>query len=209
MADLDHLTLAALRNKNGKRGMTVERQPWGYVIRSGNRPPMDVLIGQIIAYFFGVCFVTAGLGLLILPGFFPDTEMGTMRIGAATLFCAGSAYLLWFASRGGQVEVQIDRTDFVIREVIPNRVGKPTVLAAYAFADIGGVFLETAAGSAPAQLVLGYRGNLILVAEGEVDELTALRTQLSRDLLGPMEIGAAGRLKTATRRAPKQQAHAA
>ncbi len=188
MADLDKLTLGALRSSGDGKRLSVQSQPWGYVIRSGNKPPMDVLIGQVIAYFIGVCFFTAGLGLLLLPNLFASSDLGAMRLGAAALLGAGAAYLLWFASRGSQVEVHVDTAAREILEVIQNRVGKPSIISRYPFGDIGGVYLDTAAGLAPAQLVLGYRGQMILVAEGSSDELTILRTQLSRDLMGPLEM---------------------
>lgn len=209
MADMDRLTLGGFRYDKNDLRLWIEKQDWGYVIRSGNRPPLDVLIGQVLAYFFGVCFVTAGLGLLLLPSLLFDSGVGPLRIGAATLFGAGAAYLLWFASRGGRVDVQIDTNAREIREVIQNRVGKPSVVGRYAFADIGGVFLDTAAGAAPAQLVIGYRGQMILVAEGETEELTALRAQLSRDLMGPMGLDLVHRPDASRNRPVRQQGHAA
>lgn len=193
MADMDSLALGGLRDAGRSNRLSVNAQPSGYVIRSGNKPPFDVILGQALAYFLGVCFVTAGFGLLLLPGFSGDAGVGPMRIGAATLFGSGAAYLLWFSSRGGLVEVQIDTTKHEIREVIQNRVGKPSVVGTYAFNDIGGVYIETGSGAASAQLVLGYRGNMVLVAEGEMEELTLLRTQLSRDLMGPMGLDLTGR----------------
>ena len=193
MADMDRLTLGSLRDAGGKDSLCVNAQPWGYVIRSGTKPPFGVILGQVLAYFMGVCFVTAGFGLLLLPGFGGEAGVGPLHIGAATLLCAGAAYLLWFSSRGGLVEVQIDTTAKEIRELIQNRVGKPSVIGRYAFNDIGGVYVETGSGAAAAQLVLGYRGNMVLVAEGDSDELTVLRTQLSRDLMGPMGLELTGR----------------
>ena len=209
MAEMDRLTLGALRQAGRGARLSVETQPWGYTVRSGNKPPLDVVVGQVLAYFLGVCFVTAGFGLLLLPGSSLGAEVGPLRIGAATLFGAGAAYLLWFSSRGGLVDIQIDVAHKEIREVILNRVGKPTVVSRYAFSDIGGVYIETGAGEAPAQLVLGYRGNMILVAEGDTDDLNVLRTQLSRDLMGPMGLELVKRPDATRNRMSRQQGRAA
>ncbi|SFS07810.1 hypothetical protein [Yoonia litorea] len=188
MSDIDTLALSTYRQNLRGTKLSVDAKDWGYVIRAGHTAPMDVLIGQILAFFFGVCFVTAGLGLLLLPGLFVADEAGPMRLGAAGLFGAGAAYLLWFASRGSQTEVHINLESREMTEVIGNRVGKPTLLDRFAFDDIGGVFVEASAGRSPAQLVVGYRGSMVLVAEGTVEELTPLRAQLARDLMGPVDM---------------------
>ena len=182
MQEMETLALRGVQKRDN--GLRVALQPWGYVIRSGHKVPFGMLVGQLFAYFMGVSFVTAGVGLLLVPGLLSE-ELGAMRLGAAALLGAGAAYLLWFASRGSMVDVEFDNEAREIREVIQNRVGRQTVVARYAFADIGGAYVETAAGEAPAQLVLRYRGNMILVAEGGVETLTILRNQLSRDLMGP------------------------
>ncbi len=190
MSDIDTLALKSLRNGNRGRDVEIEKRENGYVIRSGNKAPVSVLFGQVFAFFLGVVFTTAGLGLLLLPSMFLSTDFGPLRIGAAGLFGAGAAYLLWFASRGSQTEVHFDTEQRTIAEVIQNRAGKPTVLATYPFDEIGGVYLETAGAAAPAQLVLGYRGKMVLVAEGREAELDMLRETLARDLVGPIDLGA-------------------
>jgi hypothetical protein len=201
MADLDEMTLDALRPDRKGRHLSIMAEPWGYIVRAGNRPPLDLLILQVLAYFLGVCFVTAGIGILVLPALMSGFDLGPLRMGAAVLFGAGAVYLLWFASRGSKVDVHVDTTAREIREVIANRVGKPTVLKCYAFGDIGGIYVETAAGDAPAQLVLGYRGRSVLIALGETEELDELRKRLSRDLMGPLAMD-----HLVTRRAPDRKA---
>lgn len=186
MASLDDITLDVLRPGRQDKHLAVRTEPWGYIVRAGNRPPLDLVILQVLAYFLGVCFVTAGIGILVLPALMSGLDLGPLRMGAAVLFGAGAVYLLWFASRGSKVDVHVDTSAREIREVIANRVGKPTVLQSYGFGEIGGVYVETAAGDAPAQLVIGYRGRSILIALGETDELDELRKRLSRDLMGPL-----------------------
>lgn len=204
MSDIDQSALNALRDSKRKKRLNIENQPWGYVIRSGHRTPLDVLVGQGLAYFFGVCLIIAALGIMFMPGLFSSADMGVMRIGAATLFGAGAVYLLWFATRGGRVDVEVDSKGREIREVIQNRTGKPTIISTYPFDDIGGIYLEAAGGTAPEQLLMGYHGQMILLAEGETDELTALRTQLSRDLMSAMGLDIA-RVAVEAARDPEQK----
>ena len=103
-----------------------------------------------------------------------------------------AAYLLWFASRGSVAEVHVDTKDREIREVVPNRVGKPSIVGVYAFDAIGGVFLEVLENTDQLQLVLRYRDTdlHISVALGTEAQLTPLRDRVARDLLGMSPTGA-------------------
>lgn len=159
---------------------------WGYKIRSGRGAPFAVMLGQGVCFFFGVCLLTAALGILVLPTLFFDGGLGFVRIGATVLMGAAAAYLLWFASRGTQTEVHVDRSVEEIREVICNRAGSPTVVGAYDFNAIGGVFIEENAELSLSQLLLRYRNTdqVVVVAEGTTAQLIPLRDQLALDLLG-------------------------
>ncbi len=159
---------------------------WGYMVRSGRGPSFGVAMGQAVSFFFGVCLLTASLGILVLPALFFDGDLGAMRIGSAVLFGAVAAYLLWFASRGTQSEVHVDISLGEIREVICNRAGKPTTVGCYDFDSISGVLMDESEATGLAQLVLCY-GNTsqtVSVAEGTVAQLIPLRDRLAHDLLG-------------------------
>ncbi|EBA11387.1 hypothetical protein [Roseobacter sp. CCS2] len=159
---------------------------WGYKVKSGKGAPFSVMFGQAICFFFGVCLVTATLGVLVLPTLFFDGGLGIMRIGAATLMGAAGFYLLWFASRGTLPEIHVDTRQNEVREVVCNRSGRPTMVAAYTFDEIGGIFLEPDAETGQSQLLLGYRdtAQTIAVAAGTEAQLLPLRDRLARDLLG-------------------------
>lgn len=159
---------------------------WGYKIRSGRGAPFSVMLGQAVSFFFGVCLLTAALGILVLPTLFFDGGLGLVRIGAIVLLGAGAAYFLWFASRGTQTEVHVDRSIEEIREVISNRAGSPTVVGVYDFNAIGGVFIEENGDHGLSQLLLRYRNTdqVVVVAEGTTAQLIPLRDQLASDLLG-------------------------
>ena len=164
----------------------VEEIFWGYKIRAGHGAPFSVMFGQALSFFFGVCMLTAALGILVLPTLFFDGDLGVMRVGAIALLGAGAVYLLWFASRGTQTEIHVDKSIEEIREVVSNRAGRPTIVGSYEFNAIGGVFIEESAENGFSQLLLRYRNTdqVVAVAEGTTAQLIPLRDQLAVDLLG-------------------------
>ena len=166
---------------------------WGYKIRSGNGAPFSVMFGQAVCFFLGVCLMTATFGVLVLPTLFFDGDAGIMRAGAAALMGATAFYLLWFASRGTQTEVHVDTQQNEIREVVCNRSGKPTIVATYAFEEIGGVYLDIEEAGGQTNLSLGYSdtSQTIAVATGTEAQLLPLRDRLARDLLDMSEAEAA------------------
>lgn len=166
-------------------GFSVEDIYWGYIVKSGRRPSIGVVVGQALSFFFGACFLTAAIGILMMPTLMFDGDLGPMRIGAAVLFGAVSAYLLWFASRGSQPELHIDTSVGEIREVICNRAGRPTTVGCYGFDTIGGVFMEQHPTENTASLVLRYRNTAqtVCVAEGIEAQLIPLRDRLGQDLM--------------------------
>ncbi len=152
---------------------------WGYKIRSGNGAPFSVMFGQAVCFFLGVCLMTATFGVLVLPTLFFDGDAGIMRAGAAALMGATAFYLLWFASRGTQTEVHVDTQQNEIREVVCNRSGKPTIVATYAFEEIGGVYLDIEEAGGQTNLSLGYSdtSQTIAVATGTEAQLLPLLWQ--------------------------------
>lgn len=186
MTDMNASTADFASDVARKAPFKVEEIFWGYKIRSGSGVPLAVMLGQAVCFFFGVCLMTASFGVLVLPTLFFDGGAGIMRVGAATLMGAAAFYLLWFASRGTLAEVHVNTSLDEIREVVCNRAGKPTTVAAYGFEEIGGVFIEENDETNRSQLIMRYRNTsqTVLVAEGTHAQLMPLRDQLAHDLLG-------------------------
>lgn len=163
----------------------VEDTYWGYIVRSNRGPSLGVVLSQAISYFFGACFLTACAGILLMPTLMFDGDLGAFRVGAATIFGAVAAYLLWFASRGTRAELHVDNSVGEIREVICNRAGKPTTVGSYGFDTIGGVFLDYNEETGLSNLVLRYRNTVqtVPVAEGTEAQLIRLRDRLGHDLM--------------------------
>ncbi len=164
----------------------VDETYWGYIIRNTNGPNIGMLALQAVSMFFGAAFVAAGLGLLLLPDVLAGAVDLSIRAVAAVLFFGLSAYLLWFASRGTESELQIDTSLGEVREVVRNRAGKSSLIGRYGFDSIGGVFLDRA--NAPrdqAVLVLRYRNTAqtLPVVGGPVKALEPLRDRLGKDMM--------------------------
>jgi ABC-type nickel/cobalt efflux system permease component RcnA len=159
---------------------------WGYKIKSGRGPSFAVAFGQAASFFFGVCLLTASIGILALPTLFFDGPLGAMRIGSAALLGAAAVYLLWFASRGTKTEVHVDTSLGEIREVICNRAGRPTTVGSYGFDTIGGVLVEQDPSTGLSRLIMQSHNSShsVVVAEGTDAQLMSLRDQLAHDLLG-------------------------
>ncbi len=185
MSDVAASVTGVHENLAKPSSFVVEDIYWGYMIRSGRGPSLGVALAQAVCFFFGVCLLTAAVGILILPTLFFDGDLSSMRVGSAVLFGAFAMYLLWFASRGTQSEVHVDTSVGEIREVICNRAGKPTTVGAYGFDTIGGVHLEPAKDIGTATLSLRYRNTsqTVCVAEGTEAQLIGLRDRLAHDLM--------------------------
>lgn len=190
MTDTNIGVLEIQENLIKPRSFDVEDVYWGYIVRSGRGPSFGVLLGQAFSFFFGVCFLTAALGILLLPTLFFGAEFSPMRIGSATLFGALASYLLWFASRGTEAEVHVDTSMSEIREVICNRAGRPTTVETYSFDSIGGIFVTEADTDGQATLALRYRNTdqTVAVAEASPAQLVQLRDRLGRDLLSDRKL---------------------
>ncbi len=169
-----------------KQTFQVAETYWGYIIRKMDGPNIAMIVLQSLSMFFGASFLAAALGLLLLPDVVAGSVDLVMRAVAALIFFGLAAYLLWFASRGTESEVQIDNALGEVREVVRNRAGKSTLVGRYGFDSIGGVFIDRANSSGNfATLVLRYRNTAqtLGVVRGEVDQLEPLRDRLGKDLM--------------------------
>jgi len=172
------------------QAFTVDETYWGYIVHKADGPAMPTVILQGLSMFLGASFAAAALGLLLAPHLLTGSTDLMVRGGAAVLFGAIAAYLLWFASRGSQSEIQIDNSLGEVREVVRNRAGKPSLIGRYGFDSIGGVFLDRAGSKGTsAILMLRYRNTAqtLPVATGTETELSDLKDRLGRDLMLDMQ----------------------
>lgn len=168
-------------------GFAVEEFYWGYVVRDTRGAPLALVAAQAAAWAGGILCAIAAPGLFVMPGAWAEGP-GGLRLGAAVVFAAVAAILLWFASRGAVAELQIDTRQGEVREIIRNRAGKPTVGGRHGFDSIGGVFIDrtgdrAARGRAVLVIRLGNTAQVLPVATGPAAGLEPLRDRLGRDLV--------------------------
>lgn len=159
---------------------------WGYIIRGNDGPGFSIAVLQGLAMFVGASFIAVALGLLLVPQMLSGSVDLLMRAVAAVLFGATAVFLLWFATRGVETEIQIDNTLGEVREVVRHRAGQSTLVGRYGFDAIGGVFLDrSVGGKGEAALMLRYRNTsqVLPVARGSIPALEALRNRLGQDLI--------------------------
>ncbi len=164
----------------------VQETHWGYVVASTDKPRFALQVTQLAAMLSGGTFAAASLSLLLLPDFLSDGATFPLRAGAAVIFAALAAYLLWYSSRGSQVEYQIDTNQGQVREIVRNRAGRPSLMGVYGFDCIGGVYIERSnQSSGNAALCLRYRNTsqVVPVAFGYAPDLEALKDRLGQDLM--------------------------
>jgi hypothetical protein len=169
---------------------TIDETYWGYIIRANQAPPSGLLLGQAMAWFAGIAFIVAAIGLWVLPLSSTNPDVVPLKLGVSILFFGFAAMLMWFASRGTEAELQIDTALGEVREVMRNRAGKPSLIGRYGFDAIGGVYIDrqaTVRGLPMGHgcLMLRYRNTAqtLPVVAGAESQLMKLRDRLGRDLM--------------------------
>ncbi len=168
----------------------VEQSNWGYTVRNLSAPDLAITLMQGLCWLLGMAFIVAILGLWIMPAAVFSGPAFGLKVGASAMLFAVAYYSMWYASRGTQVEVQIDTRAREVREIVRNRAGRPRQLARYAFTDIGSVFVDFSGvrsrkDHTQGTLVMRYRtsAQTIVIAAGTLEQLVPLRDMLGRDVM--------------------------
>lgn len=164
----------------------VEETYWGYVVRPTESPRLSLQLMQAAAMIIGASFAAGTIGLLVIPEFLAGSADLAFRAGAAVVFAGIATFLLWYATRGAQVEFHVDTSLGEIREVVRNRGGRSTKLGCYGFDAIGGVFInrsDTNPNNAALLLRFGNTSQTAAVAHGSIAQLEALKDRLGQDLI--------------------------
>ncbi len=163
----------------------IEETHWGYIIRATETLGRGVAIAQSICRLLGCAMLAAAFGLWLLPSVLFGADALFMRLFATIVFVSIAALLIWYATRGGQSEVQIDLSRGEVREVIRNHTRKQTLLGSYGFDSVADVTLESGLNPAEMDLVLRYRnaGGCLVLASGREADLSILRDRISRDVV--------------------------
>jgi len=189
MTDVSNAKFGSITGKRigtSKQRFAVVETFWGYIVRPTNGPKLMLQVKQAGAMIIGAGFLSSAMGLLLFPdAMYGGTEF-LFRAGIAVIFAGIAFMLLWYASRGSQVEYHIDTSQGEIRETVVNRTGRSTRLGTYGFDAIGGVFIDRAgADSQNASLALrfGNTSQTVVVAQGSAAQLGQLKDRLGQDLI--------------------------
>ena len=173
-------TMAPQRAVGPARGYRLEESYWGYRVVPLGSAPFGLVVLQSIALIAGASLVAAAGTVGLLAG---AADL-IFRLPVIVLIGALGLALMWFASRGTQIQIEVDTINGEVREVIRNRTGALTVMARYGFDSIGSVFIARSEGLPPT-LVLRYRNTArtMTVANGSEVDLARLRDRMGRDLI--------------------------
>ncbi|MBL4812333.1 MAG: hypothetical protein JKX69_08265 [Rhodobacteraceae bacterium] len=181
-------------DSDSSESFSVEETYWGYIVRSMNATPTSVVVLQAATWIGGIVCFAGAAGLWVLPGATLTAGIAGMKIGLTVFVALLGAILMWYSSRGVEAEIQIDTSLGEVREVVRNRVGKPSLTGRYGFDAIGGVFIDRQNGPSgqngrakEVSLVLRYRNTTqkLQVVTGKEQTLFSLRDRIGRDLMLP------------------------
>lgn len=160
----------------------IEESFWGYVIRSTEGPPVLLQVAQGLVLALGAALTAGALLLVVLPVGGGDA-LSPFHAGLATLLGSAAALLLWFATRGSTVELQVDLLRGELREAVRHRAGRPTVLGRHGLDSGATLSIHRGAGAASLILRFGPERPGLCIARGPEGALLALRRRLEEDLL--------------------------
>lgn len=164
----------------------VDETYWGYIVRPTESPRLTLQIMQAAAMIVGASFAAGSMGLLLLPDFLSGSSDFAFRAGAAVVFAGIAAFLLWYATRGTQIEFHVDTSMGEVRETVRNRGGRSSRLGSYGFDAIGGVYIDRSdlnPKRAALMIRFGNTSQTATVATGTVAQLESLKDRLGQDLI--------------------------
>lgn len=170
----------------------VRKTFWGYVIRGTDGPPLLLQVAQGTVLALGAACTA---GALILVSGLDGGEGGTqgIRVTLTIVLCVLALMLVWFATRGGVVELQFDFARGELRELVRHRMGRATVLGRHGLDPEAKLWVtRDGGGRVPCSLLLLLKGEseAICIAQGHEPALQELRRRLDQELRG-QQAGAA------------------
>ena len=176
----------------GTPAFRIDKTFWGYVIRSAGGPPLMLQVAQGAVLACGAAFAAAAL-VLVVPPAEMGQGVGPTRAGLSLVLGSMSLLLVWFATRGGLVELHVDLARGELRELVRHRVGRATLVGRHGL-DGGATLTIDRSGppETPCALILRLRGEEggLCIAQGPQDAILELRRRLDPEL----RLGGASRL---------------
>lgn len=175
-----------MNDEGGPAPFRIHKAFWGYAVRGTGGPPVLLQLAQGFVLAFGATFAAAALALVLPPQAVAEAQgLGPTRAGLAVVLVSMALLLLWFATRGGVVELQFDLARGELRELIRHRLGRATVVGRHALDGEAALLVDRSrpAGQGCA-LILRLRGEEggICIAEGPEAAILELRRRLDPEL---------------------------
>ena len=162
----------------------VEERRWGYILNAPGKTYAGLNTTQRLSVLLCAYLLSFSLGIFTPIVFGLTAGADPMRLLGGVFFVAMAVPFAWYATRGNKAYIYVNLYRNEVREVVPNLIGKPTILRRLPFAEIGGVRLDHNGGGEHAVLSLRQSGEWrkIAVLDGRRRELTTLREKLAKDL---------------------------
>lgn len=161
----------------------LEERRWGYILNAPGKSYLQMNMMQRVSVFVAAYLLAYSLSCLVPLVTGMSMGFDILRVSAAALVGLMSLPFIWFATRGTKAYIYINTYRNELREVVPNLIGKPTVLRRVPFKDIGGVRIDHGGAGERAVLMLwqGSQWRRVAVLEGGRHGLTSLREKLAKD----------------------------
>lgn len=131
--------------------------------------------------------------LLTLP--LSDDGANGIRLALVVALSAKALLLLWFATRGGVVELHLDLLRGELKEIVRHRIGPQTVVGRHGFGSEMTLTIDrTGSTEGSCGLILRLKGQEagICIAEGPEESLLELRRRIQQDLRRSRFVGSEG-----------------
>ena len=157
----------------------VETRRWGYILSAPGTRSRELRNPQRLALLAGtvlLALAVTSLGRAFAGAFDP------VMAGAALIEAALTLPLFYYASRGTRAYVYVNLYRQEIREVVPNHIGKPTVLRRLPFEAIGGVEFEEENDALVLRVQTEFGWRRVAQVDGCRITASRLRDTLARDI---------------------------
>ena len=164
--------------------LTVDTRRWGYVLNAPGMTYAELTIAQRLSVLLAAYLLAFAIGCATPWVFGLTSAFDPMRLAVVLFFAALALPFGWYATRGNKAYIYVNLYRSELREVVPNLIGRPTVIRRMPFSEIGGVRIDHQGEGERAVLMLWQNGEWRRIAklDGQRRHLTTLRERLARDL---------------------------
>jgi hypothetical protein len=159
---------------------TLEETYSGYGVVPEGAAPLRIVLLQAPAMLSDAAFIAGSVALIMMSW----SEDFVFLVPVIMLILTIGVILMWFASRGTVIHIEVDTMNGEVREVARNPISAQTVMLRYGFDCVGSVFVQHP-GTSAATLVLRYRNTArtVAVASRREQDLSRLGDLMGCELI--------------------------